>query len=188
MSAYGSHLNIVSMETLMLTLRMGKEYILCVCVLLPLFLFNSIIFKSTNANIAAKCERALVFSPTLNFRYQVWKIRYVLLSHVTFCVTHLHRERIGHGLLRFIIWTLEVKNPAWMMSLFLTTTQNETSSYPGWIKSPHVVNLGIQKISDLDSLTIFIVGSGGYWGGGYSGVNFGHTKSEVFWNGRGILE
>ena len=30
-----------------------------------------------------------------------------------------------------------------------------TSSYPGWIKSPHVVNLGIQKISDLDSVTIF---------------------------------
>ena len=26
-----------------------------------------------------------------------------------------------------------------------------TSSYPGWLKSPHVVNLGIQKISDLDS-------------------------------------
>ena len=54
------------------------------------------------------------------------------------------------------------------------TTQ--TSSYQGWIKSPHVVNLGIQKISDLDSLTIFL-------GGGYSGVNFGHPKSEVFQNG-----
>ena len=49
-----------------------------------------------------------------------------------------------------------------------------TSSYPGWIKSPHVVNLGIQKISDLDSVTIF------NGGGGYSGVNFGHPKSEVF--------
>ena len=35
-----------------------------------------------------------------------------------------------------------------------------TSSYPGWIKSPHVVNLGIQKISDLDSLTIFLGGGG----------------------------
>ena len=34
----------------------------------------------------------------------------------------------------------------------------ETSSYPGWIKSPHVVTLGILKISDLDSLTIFIGG------------------------------
>ena len=52
-----------------------------------------------------------------------------------------------------------------------------TSSYPGWIKSPHVVTLGILKISDLDSLPIFI------GGGGYSGVNFGHPKSEVFRNG-----
>ena len=54
--------------------------------------------------------------------------------------------------------------------------QQITSSYPGWIKSPHVVTLGILKISDLDSLTIFI-------GGGDSGVNFGHPKSEVFRNG-----
>ena len=53
-----------------------------------------------------------------------------------------------------------------------------TSSYPGWIKSPHVVTLGILKISDLESLTILIGG-----GGGYSGVNFGHPKSEVFWKG-----
>ena len=53
-----------------------------------------------------------------------------------------------------------------------------TSSYPGWIKSPHVVTLGILKLSDLDSLTIF------NWGG-YSGVNFGHPKSEVFRNGGG---
>ena len=50
--------------------------------------------------------------------------------------------------------------------------KNQTSSYPGWIKSPHVVTLGILKISDLDSLTIFM--------GGYSGVNFGHPESEVF--------
>ena len=50
----------------------------------------------------------------------------------------------------------------------------KTSSYPGWIKSPHVVTLGILKLSDLDYLTIFI------GGGGYSGVNFGHPKSEVF--------
>ena len=56
----------------------------------------------------------------------------------------------------------------------------KTSSYPGWIKSPHVVTLGILKISDLDSLTIFI-------GGGYSGVNFGDPKSEVFQRG-GIPE
>ena len=55
-----------------------------------------------------------------------------------------------------------------------------TSSYPGWIKSPQVVTLGILKISDLDSLTIFIGGVGGY-----SGVNFGHPKSEVFRNGGG---
>ena len=33
-----------------------------------------------------------------------------------------------------------------------------TSSYPGWIKSPHVVTLSILKISDLDSLTIYIGG------------------------------
>ena len=52
----------------------------------------------------------------------------------------------------------------------------ETSSYPGWIKSPHVVTLGILKLSDLDSLTIFI------GGGEYSRVNFGHPKSEVFGN------
>ena len=52
----------------------------------------------------------------------------------------------------------------------------KTSSYPGWIKSPYIVTLGILKISDLDSLTIFS-------GGGYSGVNFGHPKSEVFQNG-----
>ena len=37
-----------------------------------------------------------------------------------------------------------------------------TSSYPGWIKSPHVVTLGILKILDLNSLTIF------GWGGGIS--------------------
>ena len=49
----------------------------------------------------------------------------------------------------------------------------KTSSYPGWIKSPHVVTLSILKLSDLDYLTIFM-------GGGYSGVNFGHPKSEVF--------
>ena len=58
-------------------------------------------------------------------------------------------------------------------------TAGPTSSYLGWIKSPHVVALGILKISDLDSLTIFI------GGGGYSGVNFGHPKSEVFRNGGG---
>ena len=55
-----------------------------------------------------------------------------------------------------------------------------TSSYPGWIKSPHVVTLGILKILDLNSLTIF-----GWLGGGYFGVNFGHPKSEVFHNGGG---
>ena len=59
--------------------------------------------------------------------------------------------------------------------------QVKTSSYPGWIKSPHVVTLGILKLSDLDSLTIFNLG-------GYSGVNFGHPKSEVFRNGGGIPE
>ena len=37
-----------------------------------------------------------------------------------------------------------------------------TSSYPGWIKSPHVVTLGILKILDLNSLTIL------GWGGGIS--------------------
>ena len=37
----------------------------------------------------------------------------------------------------------------------------KTSSYPGWIKSPHVVTLGILKILDLNSLTIF-----GWLGGG----------------------
>ena len=34
----------------------------------------------------------------------------------------------------------------------------QTSSYPGWIKSPHVVTLGILKLSDVDYLTIFIGG------------------------------
>ena len=69
----------------------------------------------------------------------------------------------------------------------------KTSSYPGWIKSPHVVTLGILKVSDLDSLTIFTRGEGVFrsklWcsemvcgGGGYSRVNFGHPKSEVFRN------
>ena len=58
--------------------------------------------------------------------------------------------------------------------------QTNTSSYPGWIKSPHVVTLGILKILDLNSLTIFGLG-----GGGYFGVNFGHPKSEVFQNGGG---
>ena len=52
-----------------------------------------------------------------------------------------------------------------------------TSSYPGWIKSPHVVTLRILKLSDFDSLTIFI------GAGQDSGVNFGHPKSEVFRNG-----
>ena len=81
---------------------------------------------------------------------------------------------------------------------YSTHNTNRTSSYPGWIKSPHVVNLGIQKISNLDSVTIF--NRGGYsgvnfghpksevfrnGGGGYSGVNFGHPKSEVFQNGGG---
>ena len=36
----------------------------------------------------------------------------------------------------------------------------KTSSYPGWIKSPHVVTLGILKILDLNSLTIFGCGGG----------------------------
>ena len=60
--------------------------------------------------------------------------------------------------------------------------ERSTSSYPGWIKSPHVVTLGILKILDLNSLTIFAWLGGG---GGYSGVNFGHPKSEVFHNGGG---
>ena len=55
-----------------------------------------------------------------------------------------------------------------------------TSSYPGWIKSPHVVTLRILKILDLNSLTIF------GWGG-YFRVNFGHPKSEVFQNGGGYF-
>ena len=80
------------------------------------------------------------------------------------------------------IWTLNVLNleNGWRVSLLFTFhTRNEiTSSYPGWIKSPHVVTLGILKLSDLDSLTIFI-------GRGYSRVNFGHPKSEVFQNGEG---
>ena len=62
------------------------------------------------------------------------------------------------------------------------TSMKSTSSYPGWIKSPHVVTLGILKILDLNSLTIF-----GCGGGGYFGVNFGHPKSEVF-HGGGISE
>ena len=84
--------------------------------------------------------------------------------------------------------------------VYIEAKKTTTSSYPGWIKSPHVVNLGIQKISDLDSVTIF--NGGGYSGvnfghpksevfrkwGGYSGVNFGHPKSEVFRNGGGIPE
>ena len=61
----------------------------------------------------------------------------------------------------------------------MDTLPDKTSSYPGWIKSPHVVTLGIMKISDLDSLTIFVAGRG------FSGVNFGHPKSEVFQNGVG---
>ena len=44
--------------------------------------------------------------------------------------------------------------------MFGSALQIETSSYPGWIKSPHVVTLGFLKISDLDSLTIFMGGGG----------------------------
>ena len=65
------------------------------------------------------------------------------------------------------------------MVSFKTSSQYSTSSYPGWIKSPHVVTLGILKILDLNCMTIF------GWGGGYFGVNFGHPKSEVFQNGGG---
>ena len=72
------------------------------------------------------------------------------------------------------------------------------SSYPGMDKVSTCSNcIGILKLSDLDSLTIFM--GEGYSGvnfghpksevfrngGGYSGVNFGHPKSEVFWNGGG---
>ena len=64
-----------------------------------------------------------------------------------------------------------------------TKGKSLTSSYPGWIKSPHIVTLGILEILDLNSLTIF-----GWLGGGYSGVNFGRPKSEVFQNGGGIPE
>ena len=60
-------------------------------------------------------------------------------------------------------------------------TSLETSSYPSWIKSPHVVTHGILKLSDLDSLTIFNLGGRGE--AGYSWVNFGHPKSEVFRKG-----
>ena len=54
-----------------------------------------------------------------------------------------------------LIWRDSLKN---RMDRCLVAT-GETSSYPGWIKSPHVVTLGILKILDLNSLTIF------GWGG-----------------------
>ena len=76
----------------------------------------------------------------------------------------------------------------WMSWLF---NMLATSSYPGWIKSPHVVTLGILKMSDLDSLTIFIGGgvfqsklwssqiwSFPKWGGGLSGLQF---QKGAFW-------
>ena len=57
----------------------------------------------------------------------------------------------------------------WFQGFYSSQLHLLTSSYPGWIKSPHVVTLGILK----------------FLGGGYSGVNFGHPKSEVFRNGGG---
>ena len=64
----------------------------------------------------------------------------------------------------------------------------ETSSYPGWIKSPHVVTLSILKPSEggvfRSKLWSSQIWSFLKWGG-YSGVNFGHPKSEVFRNGGG---
>ena len=90
----------------------------------------------------------------------------------------------------------------------ISGTHKRTSSYPGWIKSPHVVTLGILKFSGgvfrskLWSSQIWSFPKwGGYSGvnfghpksevfqngGGYSGVNFGHPRSEVFWNGGGGL-
>ena len=91
-----------------------------------------------------------------------------------------------------------------MQGYKLTHITYTTSSYPGWIKSPHVVTLSILKLSDLDSLTIFIWwGVGGFpeytlvipnlkfsklgWAGGYSRVNFDHPKSEVFRKGGGAF-
>ena len=76
----------------------------------------------------------------------------------------------------------------------LHSPNSRTSSYPGWIKSPHVVILRILKLSDLDSENFHWEGYSrvnfGHPksevfrnGGGYSGVNFGHPKSEVFQNG-----
>ena len=60
-----------------------------------------------------------------------------------------------------------------------------TSTYPGWIKSPHVVTLGILKLTLglglSDNFQLVVVG------GGYFGVNFGHPKSEVFRNGGGVF-
>ena len=84
-----------------------------------------------------------------------------------------------------------------MSSFLLCFDKYKTSSYPGWIKSRHVVTLGILKILDLNSLTIFGWGgvfrsklwSSQIWSfpkwGGYFGVNFGHPISEVFQNGGG---
>ena len=80
---------------------------------------------------------------------------------------------------KFFVLICEQKQAIFL--LLWTIINAITSSYPGWIKSPHVVTLGILKLSDLDSLTLF---RGGGWGR-YSGVNFGHPKSEVFQNGGG---
>ena len=65
----------------------------------------------------------------------------------------------------------------------------KTSSYPGWIKSPHVVTLGILKFSrGYSGVNFGHPKSEVFQKGGYSGVNFGHPKSEVFQNGGGIPE
>ena len=83
------------------------------------------------------------------------------LHHCTYQINHCHWKKI-----RYLY-----SGRSHRLILIPFASQNRTSSYPGWIKSPHVVTLGILKLS----------------GGGYSGVNFGQPKSEVFWNGGGVF-
>ena len=76
------------------------------------------------------------------------------------------------------------------ISVFAVDSNEATSSYPGWIKSPHVVTLGILKLSGGGVFRSKLWSSQIWsfpqcWGGGYSKVNFGHPKSEVFRNGGG---
>ena len=88
-----------------------------------------------------------------------------------------------------LFWEISISEDIlWQFKILfhhLSANTTLTSSYPGWIKSPHVVTLGILKLwgGGYSRVNFVYPKSEVFRKGGYSGVNFGHPKSEVFRKG-----